>query len=261
MTKKSKAAVVNSQAIPLDPPKVLEKALASLEEALGGREAVTDSLALANLNGEETTVLHLLSDPANAKRSLAWICGGAGITIGKLLELFSKGDFAEAYVKAMRKVYRALPAVAEDVMARSLPKFLPCMPCMGEGRIAVKSKDAAGQEVVELKLCGNCAGAGKREVEPDLERQKIALQMGGLLKQGAGVVVNNTQNTNNAPTMVVLRTTPDFRTATDRLLYPHREKALPPAPDAENFITAPIEAEVVEAASNVLTEDNLGSNK
>lgn len=262
MRKMSKRAeAIKSQNIPLEAPKAVETALATLEEALGGREAITTSLSLASLSEEETTVLYLLCDPANAGKSLAWVVGSAGITIGKLLELFSKGEFADSYVKAIRKVYKAIPDVAEDVMKGAVTRFKTCSVCEGVGKVTIRREvfeaDGAQKKPREfedvVKRCLNCEGSGKVEIEADLERQKVALQMGGLLKQPGGVVVNNTQQTTNNSANVTIRSSADFRTATDRLLYPGRQKSLPEATAPDNFIA---DAEILPEKVDVPSGSN-----
>lgn len=231
--------------IPLDAPPELDKALRVLEEKMGGRDKVASSLALIpNLSVEEMTVFHLMTDPANKKKSLAYLCGAAGTTIGRVLELFGKGDWAAAYVESIRRVNALLPDVAEDVMIRALPKHRSCRACGATGHLAPLKEGG------EPRTCLECEGLGRVEIEPDIERQKVALQVGGLLKTGGGINIDNSQKTVNAP-MTVIKSSPDFRAATDAILYPGRLKAIAAPP-------IPVEAEVVkeEAKVDVLPEDH-----
>jgi len=222
--------------VPLDPhPKVIA-ALEQLEEAVGGREHIATALQISHekLTVEEEILMNLLADPENQSRSLAELCGQTGITIGRVLEMFAKAEGAQAYVKSLNRIYRKLPDVVGDVMNRALPRMKVCGACRGLGKYEVK-KDGESIETV----CLACGGAGNIEEVPELERQKVALQLGGLMKEkNGGVQINSTtNNVNQTMTLNVVKSTPDFRTATDRLLYPHKEKALP---------AAPVDAEVVE---------------
>lgn len=235
----TKKEEVNSQNIPLDPPKLIEQALAQLETAIGGRDQLVSGLSMVpGMTQEEQTILYLLADPANAKKSLASLVGRTGTTVGRVLELFCKGDFAEAYVRSIRRVYRMLPSVAEDAMSRAVGKWKTCFVCKGKGSLPPKVEGEDGA------ACLDCEGLGRVDVAPDVERVKVALQIGGLLKTGGGVVVDASTKTqiNNGP-VVLVKSSPDFRTATDRLLYPGRAAyQLKEAEQQENFI---VEAEVV----------------
>lgn len=230
VSKPSRSSEVASQIIPLDPhPKVVE-ALEQLEEAVGGRGQIAASLQISTqpLTVEEEILANLLADPANQSTSLAELCGRTGITIGRVLELFAKAEGAQAYAKSLSRIYRRLPDVVGDVMERALPRTKQCRACKGRGTVPVKN----GAEDVEI-ACMVCDGTGQMEIEPELERQKIALQLGGFLKDKGGVNITTT-NTTNTVNITPARSTPDFRSATDRLLYPHKERALPePTLEAE----------------------------
>jgi hypothetical protein len=238
----SKKAELAGQVISLDPhPKVVE-ALAQLEEAVGGRDQIAANLQISqDLTVEETILSNLLADPANQNKSLAELCGQTGITIGRVLEMFSKAEGAQAYAKSLSKIYRKLPDVVGDVMDRALPRQKLCIPCKGAGRITTRKEG----ETLEVE-CLACGGAGTTIEEAELERQKIALQLGGFLKDKPGVLINSTtNNVSQTMNLQVLKSTPDFRTATDRLLYPHKEKALP---------AGAVDAEIVEP--DVLPENS-----
>ena len=253
----------NSDNIPLDAPPELDKALSTLEERMGGRDKVAASLAvIPNLTVEEQTIFQLMTDPANRKRSLAYLCGAAGTTVGRVLELFSKGDWAQAYVDSIRRVNALLPQVAEDVMTRALPKWKGCVQCKGAGRMMSKKPllmegkptNPPIWEEIEVE-CFTCEGVGKIEVEPDIERQKVALQVGGLLKTGGGVTIDNSdKRTQISGGVTLIKSSPDFRAATDMILYPGKQRArLPPATSKPaNF---EVEAEIIKEPSVLDTPD------
>lgn len=238
----------------MEAPPALDKALTALEDALGGREEMVSKLALVtDLTSEETTILNLLANPENRNRSMAWLCGNAGTSIGRVLAMLQKGEFAEAVALSMKRIARQLPKVAEDVMARALPIWKSCLACGALGRLPPK------EEGGEPRTCLVCEGVGRVEVAPDVERQKVALQVGGLLKQGGGVSIDNRQQTVNANGPVVLvKSSPDFRTATDKLLYPGRaQHQLNQTTTPPNFVTEdPLDAEVIEDGLSVLPKSD-----
>lgn len=259
--KKSHVQEVRSQLIPLDAPEILEKALAELENKLGGRDALANSLQLVpGLTQEETTLVFLLANPENRKKSLAYLAGSVGTTVGKVLELFTKGEASAAYVQAMRKFYRQLPAISEDVAARALPNWRTCGVCRGKGvlRNRYKILDEDGEPVSPIKWkweterCLTCEGQGQVEQVPDLERQKLALEAGGIIKGKGGIIIDQSQQTLNAGSITMIKSSPDFRTATDRLLYPGKSKPSL----VESTVPEPIEAEVVEQEPELVQPEN-----
>lgn len=239
----SKAEEPKSSNIPLNPSPALEKALRSLEEALGGRDEIVAKLSLVpGLSTEETTILNLLADPESRGKSMGVLCGAAGTTLGRVLELMQKGEWAEAYVRSIRKIARQLPDVVGDVMSRALPRWRSCVVCRALGRLPPEKEGG------EPRTCLECEGLGRVEIEPSVERQKMALEAGGLLKSGgngASISIDNRRQTLNVPVTLV-KSSPDFRSATDKLLYPGRTAALGAGTTTPNFITEPA-AEVVEA--------------
>ena len=140
-------------------------------------------------------------------------------------------------------------------MSRAVGKFKTCLVCKGKGSLPPVKE---GEDRV---ACLECEGIGRVDVAPDVERVKVALQIGGLLKTGGGVVVDASTKTqiNNGPLLLV-KSSPDFRTATDRLLYPGRAAhQLREAEPAENFIVqdaVEVEAEVVPVEVSPVQPEN-----
>lgn len=191
---------------PLSPH--LSSALSQIEKAIGGRVAV--GVALQHLPGGKAELLvNLLADPANDARGLALILESAGLSVGQFIQLFKDARLAKAQVEAICKVAEKLPAVTEDVMTRAAPQKVPCQRCEGTGK---------GKKGGPIK-CFACAGTGKVEVEPDLERQKVALELGGLLKK-APAVINNVQQNAAFFTSDHLAT---WQTAMDKVIYGERK--------------------------------------
>jgi hypothetical protein len=197
-------------------PSAVAQALNSLEDACGGRQAMVAQLLHAPETPEQRYVLGLLADPRSDALHLARICERGKVSLGQLINLLKEAKASKALLESMDRIARFLPEVAEDVMARSVPHDQDCGVCWGRGRVKVldEKRKPTGQEAE----CAECDGRGKVRVLPPLDRQKVALELGGLLKRG-GVVVNVNQQQNNAAFLFGPDARKDFRSATDALLY------------------------------------------
>jgi hypothetical protein len=92
----------------------------------------------------------------------------------------------------MGQISEALPRVVKDVAEKSIDAKVECPNCFGEGFTAEDVK------------CTMCNGRGQIFRASDLDRQKVLLEAGGVLKKGPGVAVQVNQNVNNniqAPNM------------------------------------------------------------
>lgn len=161
-------------------------ALRALEMRFGGRQKLVRSLQVLPLEDDERLVMELFADPRNDRKGLAMIAkmAGTGMTVSRLLKLIGKAVGAEALLAAHREIYEPLPLVARDIMQRSVPAEEACWPCRGGGKVPLKPVEGKEQED-----CGICRGTGKITLYPDLDRQKVALELGGLLKPRGGVQV------------------------------------------------------------------------
>lgn len=155
--------------------------LAALEAHLGGRAQLLEALhAAPDLDDDLAYVVNLLADPRSDARSLASICRAGGITQGELLEAFKRGVFATMTVKAVATIAARTPAVVDDVMTRAAPHLGVCSLCRGS--LVVQGRPCA---------CVGTATPGREEILPDLDRQKLALDLAKLLPQkGAAVVID-----------------------------------------------------------------------
>lgn len=201
-------------------PPFINKALAKLEESAGGRAAFLETLQSTDgLTKEEETLVTLLAHPSYHRHTFASLCVIAKVTAAQAIRLFTKAKGAQAYQVAITKIYEKLPEVAEDVAFRSLPHTDTCPSCQG-------------QPVPEdgTSPCRKCRGRGVINKPPSIKHQEWSLQIGELLKPAGGVTINNNQMQLNNNGAGVVRTSSDFRAATDKLLYPGRQRALPSAP-------------------------------
>ena len=75
-----------------------------------------------------------------------------------------------------------LPPVVDDVMTRAAPQVSTCPACLGVS--------TAGQGP-----CATCNSTGRVQTEPDLDRQKLALELGQLLEKKGGLIVQQNNAT------------------------------------------------------------------
>ncbi|KKK63986.1 hypothetical protein LCGC14_2988780, partial [marine sediment metagenome] len=215
------------------------KAFDSIEAAIGGRDAVIGALAAGDLTEDQSYLFGLIADPCNDTRSLASICAKANHTLGSLLQLFKDAKLARAQIEAIAKVTDELPTVAADTMTLAKIRAEPCRPCKGKGQVATDDG------VLEAE-CDACDGKGSHTYTPSIERQKLALELGGLYRGGSGGVQIANVFSPSPPNELGGRITQDYlknmRTGTDRLLYPGR--------DAGVDTSEAIDVEVVEGKAN-----------
>ena len=201
-------------------PKTVEQAaMMELEKAVGGRDAVKAALEHAP-GGEDVKVLQaFLADPRNDLVAIHKLCDKANIALPTFWGLFRHGSFTRAQIAALAKVTQRLPDVAEDVMARALPYHIPCPSCAG------------GVAPPKRQRCARCHGTGQLLRQPDVDRQTLALEIGGLIKRGAGGGVHVQVMQQQA---LVVSQMPSafakFQQATDRILYGDGRPSRPTAP-------------------------------
>jgi hypothetical protein len=188
----------------LESRQVQKAALTTFEQVVGGRETIVDALVTGAVadgidQARADFILGLLADPKYAKKPLRWFAKAADVTIQELLNLYRAAAVQRAHLASMTHVVRELPAVVQHVMETSRPHEQTCYGCAGVGQTTAEPSDKVPNPSPEL--CRTCKGSGKLLHQPDLDRQKLALTLGGLLQgQGAGspVVVNVQQQQANA---------------------------------------------------------------
>lgn len=169
------------------PPLVVQQ-LAEIEQGIGGRQQLVGMLALAPLTDDLRYILGLLGDPQHQSRSLAEICGLGNVLPGKLLEHLAAAALLRGKLQASQKIGDGIAAVAEDVMRRAAPYEAPCNGgCAGTGTITPEpTKDVPNPSP---DPCEVCHGTGRLIYSPDLERQKLAIEMAQLLPKHAGIQI------------------------------------------------------------------------
>ena len=164
-------------------------AIAAFTTAIGGRAKLLETLQVASDAPEVDGVVTLLMDPRYGGWSLRRICKAANLTIADLFAAYKKALIVKAHLQATQVVATHLVAVVDDVMKRSQPHEVACEGCHGMGTIPLA---VAGQPPAPTE-CPACKGSGHVIAQPDLDRQKVALELGQLLTKGGGI--NLQQNT------------------------------------------------------------------
>lgn len=155
--------------------------------ALGGRDVLLDTLAIADGTPEVHKIVTLLLDPRYGGWSLRRICAQAGLTIADLFGAYRKALVVKAHLQATRVVTEHLVAVVDDVMKRAQPYEITCPPCRGTGTYTPEPSKRVPNPTPGP--CEPCQGTGRLLQTPDLDRQKVALELGQLLQQRGGLTV------------------------------------------------------------------------
>lgn len=227
------------------------KAFDSIEEAIGGRDAVVGALAAGDLTEDQSYLFGLIADPRNDTRSLASICAKANYTLGQLLQLFKDAKLARAQIEAIVRATEGIPQVAEDTVKLAQIREESCLSCEGTGKIKTEIEADDDNEASSLETpCDSCFGKGTHTHLPSVERQKLALEIGGLYHRAGGVQIANVFPSAPVPNELGGRITPDYlrdmRMGTDRLLYPGRSAGV----DTSEVV----DAELVEAKAQHKSE-------
>lgn len=218
-------------------PTVVEQ-LQQIEAEMGGRSSLVGMLVLAPLTPDLKYVLGLLGDPQHQSKSLAAICALGNILPGELLKHLASAALLRGKVRASQKIAEGIAAVTEDVMKRAAPYEDACSTCRGTG--SMTPEPSTSQPNPSPAACETCLGTGKLLYRPDLERQKLAIEMAQLLPKSGGIQIamqqNNASGGSGGGGMMERLTA-----LTDKILY---GSGAGQAPDAEE--DPPVEAEILD---------------
>lgn len=168
--------------VSLAPLKKNRTALEQFEYATGGREALADTLGLSQLDKKQQHFLDLLTDPRRQRDSITKIARDSGMTALQVLDMFRNASFAKAQAIALGKMAEAIPAVVDDIAAKSVDTRVECPTCFG------------AKEIGTGIPCPQCMGKGEVMRFSDIDRQKIMLESTGITKKHTGVQINNQVN-------------------------------------------------------------------
>src|SRR5262245_13943688 len=108
------------------------EAVETFTAAVGGRQALIDALAIADVGGQADRVINILLDPRYNRYTIRQICTMAGITIADLFAAYKKAALAKAHIEAAHLIASKLVPVVEDVMTRAAPVEIVCPSCEGK---------------------------------------------------------------------------------------------------------------------------------
>lgn len=216
-------------------PTVLQE-LQAIETDLGGRRAVVGLLVLAPLTQDLQYVLGQLGDPRNDRTALATICARANVLPGKLIELLAGAAMARGKVQASQRIGLGMAAVAEDIMRRAAPYTAPCYQCRGTGTVV--DEPTKEHPNPSPGPCGTCQGVGELTYLPDLDRQKLAIEMAQLLPKGGGISIANINAPGSPPAdSAGMGTLERLQQATDQILYGSGSRGAEESPAVDGEVT------------------------
>lgn len=236
------SARVAHRAAHLFPPTVVAQ-LAQMEKELGGRAALVGLLTLAPLTADLRYLLGVLGDPASEGQSLAELCALANVLPSDLCTQLTAAARRVGQVHAAQVVAAGTRAVVEDIMRRAAPYEDSCTGCQGVG--SRTAEPTAAQPNPSPEPCPTCRGIGRLLFTPDLERQKLAVELAQLLPKGGGLNIALQQNNGPAPSSGGMGLGPleKMDALLDQLLYERQgEGAAGPAQEMQ----PEVEGEVVE---------------
>jgi len=88
--------------------------------AVGGRDQLADTLAVAGAGSDIERLTTLLLDPRYRTWSLARLCHTVGITVAELFASYRKALIAKAHIEASHTIASKLPRVVTDVMDKAI---------------------------------------------------------------------------------------------------------------------------------------------
>lgn len=206
-----------TRARPADYPLKVVEELSQLEIDLGGRRSLVSLLSLAPLTKDLRYILGLLGDPAHDNRTLAAVCQLGNLLPGELLKLLGAAALHRGQTLARQRIGEALPRVVGDLMRKAAPYEDACHTCLGTGTYTPEPTPDLPNPIPGP--CETCGGTGQLQYQPSLERQRLAIEMGGLLTKGGGISITNQQLNLPAASNGGSGALEQLQTLTDQILY------------------------------------------
>jgi len=206
-------------------------AVETFTAAIGGRERLLQALSVAGGTTEIDQIVRLLVDPRYASWSLRRICDKAGLTIAELFTAYKSALLTRAQIESTQVVAQRLVGVVDDVMRRAQPHPVPCEACGGSGQTLLPA--SAPDKRPEPMGCPTCQGKGTRIALPDLDRQKVALELGQLLDRRGGISIQQQTLVSSPSAAAAPGALEQLQLAVQEMLYPRA-----PVVDAETVPAA-----------------------
>lgn len=225
------AAARGSAALSADEQRLSDAGIDAFTKLLGGRETLAHTLAIAEGTPEIDKITTLLLDPRYETYSTARLCRLAGITAADVFRALGKASLAQAKLEAIvTEVAPALRGVVRDVMTRAQPYEIACTTCGGLTTITPEPTEKVPNPAPQV--CLVCRGTGKLLCLPDLDRQKLALELGQLVtKGGGGLAIQVNQNVGEQAGSTQSGALEQLQQAMGEILF--NQPAAPTAVDAE----------------------------
>jgi len=160
-----------------------QTALDATLKVLGGKTGLFDTLSVASEVPEVQDLLQLMLDPRYDRTSLRRLCTLAGLTVVDLFTAYRKALQVKVQLQAFQVVADKILPVVEDVMQRAAPYRIPCPDCGAKGQVW----DSEAQALAD---CATCAGQKELLQYPDLDRQKLALELAHLVQKAGGLQIS-----------------------------------------------------------------------
>ena len=172
----------------------LSRPITALETALGGRDAFVAALAI-HASPDTAELLSLLTESSRVPKTLGRIAHDAGVGLSMLLRAYHDGMLTKAHLIATTAAANHLLSVVEDILKRSVPYDEACTTCYGTGELRQQEGDA-----IKTIVCGTCHGHKLIAHVPDLDYQKLALQLAEFIKPDkASTIIQSYTNTFAGP--------------------------------------------------------------
>jgi len=173
-----------------------EVSLAAFEKVLGGRNKLIAALITSpDLTPTIQKVLELVYDPRFGRYPLGRLCASAGILPGEFFAAVRDALQATSNMLVLDHVSTALPNLTLEMLKQAVDHDEICDLCSGTTTITVPAPRRKGQAPGEptIESCPTCHGKGVIKVRANLEVQKLALELAGLLKKGGGLSITQQQ--------------------------------------------------------------------
>jgi len=159
-------------------------AVATFEAVLGGRDALAEALSVADSSPEVDKISSLLLDARYDSFSLRRICAMAGLTVADLFAAYKKATLVRAHLQLAPIIAARLVGVVTDLFIRAQPHYLPCGTCRGTATVT-PTPTAKIPDPSPIP-CDACQGTGQILHLPELDRQKLALEIADVIRPKAG---------------------------------------------------------------------------
>lgn len=167
-----------------------DRAVEAFVAVLGGRHALASFLAIAADDAAVAPILNLLDDDTWDNRPLGLLCREVDLTVADFFRACGKARLVAAHLAAKAQVFDGLSPIVADLVTRAAPHQDVCPRCDGATTLTPKPTTAVPSPTPVP--CPRCHATGSVKVSPDLDRQKLVLELADLLQPKGPLVQQNT---------------------------------------------------------------------